>query len=269
MASKAKEISAEHLDQRLPVSHPNDELGRLAVVFNQTLERLQSSFESMSRFTSDASHELRTPLTAIRSVGEVALRRTLSEADYRDTIGSMLEEVERLSILVENLLILTRNDRIQSKPEKISLDMLAKETVENLKVLMEEKHQKMMVEFLSNVFISANQHALRQAMTNILDNAIKYTPEGGTISIRILETNDRNAVFEVSDTGRGISKDHLDKIFERFYRVDAGRSRETGGYGLGLAIAQQAVRRNGGRIEVESEAGRGSVFRIVLPISRA
>lgn len=265
MASKAKEITADHLDQRLPVVRPDDEFGRLAAVFNQTLERLQSSFESLRRFTSDASHELRTPLTAMRSVGEVALRRPLDGAGYRDAIGSMLEEVGRLSDLVEKLLTLTRNDQAAMKPESFELGPLAAETVDDLKALADEKHQKTTVETQAACRVSADRPSLRQAMTGILDNAVKYTPEGGAIIVRVRETADRHAVFEVEDTGCGIPKEHLDKIFERFYRADAGRSRETGGYGLGLAIAQQAVRRNGGRIEVESEPGQGSVFRILLP----
>jgi heavy metal sensor kinase len=265
MASKAKDITADHLDQRLPIVNPEDEFGRLAHVFNQTLERLQSSFESLRRFTSDASHELRTPLTAMRSVGEVALRRPLNEAGYRDAIGSMLEEVGRLSELVENLLTLTRNDQVEMKPETFPLGILAGETVDDLKALAEEKHQKITVETQADCRVSADRPSLRQAMIGILDNAVKYTPEGGNILVRVRKTADWYAVFEVEDTGCGIPKEHLDKIFERFYRVDAGRSRETGGYGLGLAIAQQAVQKNGGRIEVESESGQGCVFRILLP----
>jgi heavy metal sensor kinase len=269
MASKAKEITADRLDQRLPVIRPDDEFGRLAGVFNQTLERLQSSFESLRRFTSDASHELRSPLTAMRSVGEVALRRPLNEAGYRDTIGSMLEEVGRLSDLVEKLLTLTRNDQAPMKPESFQLGPLAAETVDDLKVLADEKHQKMTVETAAGCFVSADRPSLRQAVTNILDNAVKYTPDGGTLFVRVRPAADGTVVFEVEDTGCGIPKEHLENIFERFYRVDSGRSRETGGYGLGLAIARQAVRKNGGRIEVESEPGQGSIFRIILPAEKS
>jgi len=267
MASKAEVITAEHLDQRLPVVNPDDELGQLAVIFNKMLDQLQSSFESMRRFTSDASHELRTPLTAMKSTGEVALRQSRPDQQYRDVIGSMLEEVERLSKLVENLLLLTRGDYddLRSNAEILSLGAVAEEAFEDLMVLAEEKQQKIRFDSSHAIVTRADRQMLRQAVYNILDNAIKYTPEGGTLSIRVFKTNDHQAAVEIADTGIGIAPDQQQHLFERFYRTDSGRSAKFGGYGLGLAIAQQAIRRNGGRIEMRSEPGKGSVFTIILP----
>jgi heavy metal sensor kinase len=269
MADKAREISAERLSERLPVENPGDEFGRLSVVFNETLSRLQDSFEQLRRFTADASHELRTPLTALRSVGEVALQKRQDAASYRDVIGSMLEEVDRLSRLVECLLMLTRADSGALKPvlERVDLVALARGSIELLRVLAEEKEQVLSIDGDAGVTVMADPGILRQAILNLVDNAIKYTPHGGRISMGIGLKAGMGFV-EVKDSGPGIPAEHRDRIFERFYRVDKGRSREAGGVGLGLAIAKWATEINGGRIEVESEEERGSRFRIVLNAAR-
>ncbi len=268
MAETARKITAESLTERLPVGNPRDEFGQLARVFNDTLSRLEQAFEQLRRFTADASHELRTPLTAIRSVGEVALQRSLSGPGYREVIGSMLEEVERLTRLVESLLTLTRGEsgRIQPALEIVNLNGLSVSVVEHLRVLAEEKEQSLSFEAEANVSAACDPAILRLGLINVLDNAIKYTPTRGTIRVGVRETPSGEAVIEVDDTGLGISVAHHARIFERFYRVDRGRSRESGGTGLGLATARWAVEVNGGRIELESEEGKGSRFRIVLPI---
>jgi len=268
MAETARKITAESLTERLPVGNPRDEFGQLARVFNDTLSRLEQAFEQLRRFTADASHELRTPLTAIRSVGEVALQRSLSGPGYREVIGSMLEEVERLTRLVESLLTLTRGEsgRIQPALEIVNLNGLSVSVVEHLRVLAEEKEQSLSFEAEANVSAACDPAILRLGLINVLDNAIKYTPTRGTIRVGVRETPSGEAVIEVDDTGLGISVAHHARIFERFYRADRGRSRESGGTGLGLATARWAVEVNGGRIELESEEGKGSRFRIVLPI---
>ncbi len=267
MAEHARRITAESLGERLPVEDPEDEFGRLAGVFNGTLARLQDSFERLRRFTADASHELRTPLTAMRSVGEVALQEPLQTSAYREVIGSMLEEVERLTGLVESLLMLTRADsgRIQAARETVELGALAASAVEHLRVLAEEKAQTLVVEVPTPVGAMCDPALVRQGVVNLLDNAIKYTPRGGEVrvSARLLPTGE--AALEVRDTGPGIAPADRERIFERFYRVDAARSRSAGGMGLGLAIARAAVAATAGRIELESEEGRGSTFRVVLP----
>ena len=266
MARHARRITADRLHQRLPIDSPHDELGRLATVFNDTLTRLDDAFARLKRFTADASHELRTPLTAIRSVGEVGLREHRDEAAYRDVIGSMLEEVDRLTRLVDTLLTLSRADAGQGQPvlEAVDLHQLAHEVCAHVAVLAEEKGQTLRVISADSVSASADRLLLRSALVNLAHNAIKHSPEGAVISIDVRDEQDA-AVVEVSDTGPGIAEAHRDLIFERFYRVDKARSREHGGTGLGLAIAKWAVEANGGHIELRSEQGAGSTFRIVVP----
>jgi len=267
MAATARRITAESLSARLPVENARDEFGQLAGVFNETLARLEAAFEQLRRFTADASHELRTPLTGMRSVGEVALQRSLSAQEYREVIGSMLEEVDRLTRLVENLLLLTRAEagRIPLTRTVMDLGELVLSVSDSLRVLAEDKDQAWAVDVAARVIAACDAGILRLGVTNLVYNAIKYTPRKGAIRIATSHTAAGGALIEVQDTGPGIPAAHRERIFERFYRVDDARSRETGGIGLGLAIARWAVEANGGRIELESEEGRGTVFRIVLP----
>ena len=248
MAETARKITAESLTERLPVENPRDEFGQLARVFNDTLSRLEEAFEHLRRFTADASHELRTPLTAIRSVGEVALQRSLSGPGYREVIGSMLEEVDRLTRLVESLLTLTRGEsgRIQPALEMVKLNGLAVSVVEHLRILAEEKEQSLTIDATVEVSAKCDPAILRLGLINVLDNAIKYTLPRGTIRVVLRETSSGEPVIEVEDTGLGIPSVHHARIFERFYRVEQGRSRESGGTGLGLATARWAVEVNVG-----------------------
>ena len=266
MAATARRITAESLAERLPVESPEDEFGRLATVFNDTLSRLQESFERLRRFTADASHELRTPLTAIRSVGEVALQSQRDPAAYREVIGSMLEEVDRLTRLVENLLTLTRAEsgRIQPRREAVDVGVLATSVADHLRILAEEKDQRLSVDVHGHVVAECDPAILRQGLVNLVDNAIKYTPAKGLIDVDVTHGPSGEVVVEVRDTGPGIPAQHRERVFERFYRVDAARARESGGMGLGLAIARWAVEANGGRIELESEEDQGSVFRMIV-----
>lgn len=266
LATKAREITAERLGERLPIANPGDEFGRLASVFNEVLARLQDSFARLKRFTSDASHELRTPLTAMRSVGEVALQDNRTAGDYRDVIGSMLEEAERLTRLLDSLLTLTRadNDLTAVRREPLDAAKMVREVGDLLHSLSEERGQSLMTDAQSPLQVNADPHLLRNAIINLVDNAVKYTPAGGTIKISAKLSPSDDVIIEVSDTGPGIAVEHQAKVFERFYRVDKARSRETGGVGLGLALVKWAVEINGGRIELASEPGRGSTFRVVL-----
>jgi heavy metal sensor kinase len=266
MARRARTIGAENLSERLPVANPDDELGRLASAFNQTLARLENAFERLRRFTADASHELRTPLTAIRSVGEVALQENLDAAAYRDRIGSMLEESARLTHLVESLLDLTRADsgRLLVNRKPCDLAALVGKAAEDMRILAEERDQTLTADLPTGARASVDEGLLRQAVVNILDNAIKYTPPGGSVSVALTD-RPGVVVIEVADSGPGIPAAHREKIFDRFYRIERDRSRDAGGAGLGLAIARWAVEANGGAIEVLDRAPHGSVFRIVLP----
>jgi heavy metal sensor kinase len=267
MASQAKTISAERLDDRLSIENPEDELGKLGTVFNDMLGRLQAAFDQLRRFTSDASHELRTPLTAIRSVGEVALQDQRSPAEYRDVIGSMLEEVDRLTRLSESLLALSRADsgHVHLQRENIPLLRLAKDASSVVEVLAEEKRQRIDIEGDEDLIVSVDRLILRQAIVNLLDNAIKYSPSGSRILVRVGAGADGEVFLEVADQGTGIPREHQPYVFDRFYRVDKARTREWGGAGLGLSITRWAVEAHGGEISLQSEEGRGSTFRMALP----
>lgn len=268
MAAKAGLITADRLSERLVVENPDDEFGRLATVFNQTFARLEGSFERLRRFTADASHELRTPLTALRSVGEVGLQENIDAVACREVIASMLEEADRLTKLVDSLLTLSRADAgpVATRREPTDLAALAVEVADCLQVLAEEKGQSLVVDAAEPVFAEIDPTTMRQALINLVDNAVKYSPQQGHVRVVVRRTAAGEANIEVIDDGPGIPKDHQARIFDRFYRVDKGRSRDMGGTGLGLAITRWAVEVNDGRIELESAEGHGSSFRIVLPI---
>lgn len=271
MAQRAERISAERLSERLPVENPEDELGHLATVFNATLERLEAGFQQLRRFTADASHELRSPLTAIRSVGEVGLQEQKTTEEYRDIIGSMLEETDRLTHLVDSLLVLSRAEagNVAIHPVHVSMLEVAKEAVALVEVLAEEKRQHIVVEGDATLAVEADPILLRQAVVNLIDNAIKYSPPAAEILVRARRGDDSQATLEVVDQGAGVPREHQSRVFDRFYRVDSGRAREWGGAGLGLSIARWAVEAHGGHIQLESEEGKGSTFRIVLPLKES
>jgi heavy metal sensor kinase len=266
MAAKARLITADNLADRLPVENPDDELGQLAAVFNNMLSRLQDAFERLRRFTADASHELRTPLTAIRSVGEVGLREEQDATAYRETIGSMLEEVDRLTRLSENLLALTRLDsgNPSGAEEPADVSSLMTEVVDCLRVLAEEKGQEIRMNLEPGITASIDRVAIRQALINILDNAIKYSPPGRPISVSVRRTETGNTRIAVEDEGPGIPAEERGRIFERFYRMPQNARAGGAGAGLGLSIAQRSVERSGGSIEVSESKKGGSVFTIIL-----
>ena len=266
MAERARAITAANLDERLPVDSPRDELGRLATVFNDTLGRLESSFNQMRQFTADVSHELRTPLTAIRSVGEVGLREHRDAGAYEQVIQSMLEETDRLTRLVDRLLLLSRADRgeLALAHRPVELGVLADDVAAHLGVLAEEKRQSMTVEHEARARCLGDQIALRQAVINLVDNAIRYTPAEGEVRLRVAVSSG-DAVLEVSDTGPGISARDRSRLFERFYRGAQGGA--SGGSGLGLSIAKWAVEASHGQLAYERVDGRGSRFRITLPLA--
>jgi len=267
MAHKAVRISAERLNERLPIENPEDELGHLARAFNATLARLEAAFYQLRRFTADASHELRTPLTAIRSVGEVALQAPKSEIEYRDVIGSMLEETDRLTRLVDTLLTLSRADagHIQVQRTDISVLGFAQEASSLVEVLAEEKQQQILVEGEPALIVSGDRLILRHALVNLIDNAIKYSPIEAEIQVRVRAGKDNQVIVEIVDQGPGVPQEHQSRIFDRFYRVDSSRSRGWGGAGLGLAIVRWAVEIHGGQVSFESVDGLGSTFRVALP----
>jgi heavy metal sensor kinase len=265
MAARARLITAERLSDRLPVDNPNDEFGRLAAVFNATLGRLESSFDQMRSFTADVSHQLRTPLTAIRSVGEVGLRGRRDSEAYCGVIASMLEEVDRLACLVDRLLTLSRTELGQAKLslEAIDLRAFAEEVAAHLGVLAEEKGQVMTVEGNGSPHGVGDRLLLRQSLINLIDNAIKYTPPGGRIVVRVAELP-TTVTIDVVDDGPGVVDELRVRIFDRYYRTGESRASEPGGSGLGLSITKWSVEMNGGQLSVEPTPGGGSTFRITL-----
>ncbi len=269
MTAEARRITADQLDQRLSVDNPTDELGHLAAAFNETFERLERSFEQLRRFTADASHELRTPLASLRSVGEVTLQSGRTDAEYREALGGMLEEAERLSGLVESLLTLSRADRgeLPVDPAPLDLSEVAREVAEDLVPLAAEKNQRISCDTEATVRAYGDRHLIRQAVANVVDNAVKYTPEAAVIHVAV-ERERAHGWIRVTDPGPGIAAEHQRHLFDRFYRVDDARARHLGGHGLGLSIARWAVEANGGRIHVRSNPGQGSTFRIVLPLCK-
>jgi heavy metal sensor kinase len=267
MAQRAEQITPERLHDRLPVV-AKDEVGNLAQVFNQMLSRIEQSFGQLRRFTADASHELRTPLASIRTVAEVGLRKAATPEEYRDIIGSMLEEINRLTNLVETLLTLSRADsgQILMKLEVFSLGEIVAEAASLLDVLFEEKRQKFIFETDKSAVVRGDRLILRQAALNILHNAVKFTPEGGCISARIV-CEDSRITLSVTDNGPGIPTAHLAKVFDRFYRVDSARTGDNKGAGLGLSIAQWAAKAHDGEIGLSPTPGGGCTFWIRLPLA--
>ncbi|MFN3650491.1 MAG: ATP-binding protein [Armatimonadota bacterium] len=262
----ALDIQGSNLRRRIEHPGADDEIGRLARAFDQMIARLDRSFQQVRQFSADASHELKTPLTVIRGEAEVALRRPASPEEYQRSLRTILDSAERMSEVVESLLLLARADSGQAliRREPVELSSLTVATVEDVEPLA--RRQGVMVEFeeVDDVTISGDPLWLRQVLVNLVSNGIKYTPAGGTVTVS-LRREDGTALLEVRDTGIGIPEAHLPHIFDRFYRVDEGRARTAGGAGLGLSITRWAVEAHDGEISVDSEAGRGSTFRVRLP----
>jgi heavy metal sensor kinase len=270
LAAEARRVTAERLHERVSVPNQHDEIGRLAAVINDAFARLEASFDKLRRFTADASHELRTPLAVIRGIGEAGLVETRTPAEYKEAIGSMLEEIDRLTTLVDTLLRLSHGDagNVHLSREPLDLGQLTREVAASLGLLAEERHQQISIQAADGVSVRADRLVLREAITNVIDNAIKYSPMAAAIALSV-RTDGRNAVIEVADQGPGIPAEHRERIFDRFFRVDSARSRDAGGTGLGLAIAKWAVELNGGSIRVDAGGTGGSVFRISLPRGNA
>jgi len=267
ITSRAEGITSTNLSERLPVIKTGDELERLSTSLNRMIARLEDAFQHIHRFSADASHELRTPLTVLQLELEgIIQNRDLSPA-LVDQIGSALEETQRLSRIVENLMTIARLDAGEVKMEKVLLDMgeLVASTAEQMRLLADEKSLKLHCHIEPNVRVLGDQTRLKQVVVNLIDNAIKYTPSGGhvTVSVRAEETK---ALLEVVDTGLGMSPETIPHVFERFYRADKARSRDSGGAGLGLAIVKAICSAHGAEVEVSSQESQGSRFRVELPL---
>jgi heavy metal sensor kinase len=267
MTAAANEIDARRIERRLEVVNPDDEVGRLAQTLNGMLDRLERSFSEMRRFTADASHELRTPLAVIRNEAEVALGKSLNDAEKQELLGSILEECQDLTWITEQLLTLCREDAgvSQSPRERVDLAQLVKGVTETMRPLAESKGQNLTAATNGAIVVEADPVRLRHVIYNLVDNAIKYTPSQGHVNVS-LTTQGNVARLVVDDTGIGIAPEHLPHVFERFYRVDKARSRAGGGAGLGLSIVQSIVATHGGSVDIVSRPGSGTKCVVEIPL---
>ena len=267
IARTALEIEGTDLSQRIKVD-TKDELGRLASTLNQMIERLEKAFKRQQQFTGDASHELRTPLAIIEAESTLALERERSTEEYRQSLETVVQETEHMSTIIDQLLALARADagKEQLTFEEIQLDALLRDVASDADVLCREKGLKCEFGTMEALTVRGDNSRLRQLFLNLLNNSIRYTPGGGTISISLTKEGNQ-AIASVIDTGIGIPEEDIPLVFERFYRVDKARSRADGGSGLGLAICKHIAEVHGGSVEVESRQGKGSTFSVYLPIA--
>jgi heavy metal sensor kinase len=266
----ARRIEAGDLHERVPVPKSKDEIQSLALTFNEMIERIDKAFTRQRRFVADASHELRTPVASIRSMTDVVLAQNeqVASEEYKMVLRDVNAEAERLGHLINGLLLLARSDENQVLFEcvPVRLDLLAADVAATIEPLATERGITLEVVAKQETTVMGDEVRLIQVMINLLDNAVTYSNKGDKVSIEV-KTEQNHALIIVSDTGIGIANEQLDHIFERFYRVDPARSRAAGSTGLGLSIVDWIVRAHKGNITVESEVGKGTTFRVALPIA--
>lgn len=267
IARKAEQITQHNLSERLPVARTEDELEKLSISLNNMIARLEDALMNAKRFGADASHELRTPLTVLRGELESVVNDQRLPQDLTASLASVLEEVERLTRTVEGLFAISRLDAGEAQTEWIPFDLskMAATTAEQMSLLAEDKNIAITCDTNRPVLVAGDRARLKQVVVNLLDNAIKYTPNDGTITLRVTAA-DSCAVLEVIDTGIGIPAEALPHVFDRFFRVDKARSRDSGGAGLGLSIVKSICTAHGAQIHVQSAPGQGSRFWVELPL---
>jgi heavy metal sensor kinase len=268
IVGSAERITLQNLSQRLPIPNTGDEVERLSLALNRMIQRLDEAFQLTTRFTADASHELRTPLTIMRGELEALLKEERLSEEQTSQIESILEEAERLTQIVEGLLAMSRLEAGETKMSKRSVNFadLVSTTVEHMALLAEDKSVALACEVAHDVKVEGYEVRLKQVVVNLLDNAIKYTPEGGNITVRVLG-DESLAVLEVSDNGIGISPEALPHVFQRFYRSEQITARKARGTGLGLAMVETIVQAHAGNVSVQSRENEGALFRVELPRS--
>ena len=266
LSQTAAHMSLRNLEARLPVSPTGDALERLSLSLNQLLTRLRDSLQTSRRFLADASHELRTPLTVIKGELQEIVGKPIVQVEVQDRLGSVLEEVARLEHLVAGLLVLSRLDagEVQGEWTELNLSDLAMSTAEQMRLMAEDRGMQIETGGLAASVIRGDRARLKQVIGNLLDNAIKFTPRGGTVTLRAKQSNPYS-ILEVRDTGIGIPAASLRNVFDRFFRADEARSREDGGAGLGLSIAKSICSAHGAQIHVDSQVGQGSCFYLMFP----
>ncbi|NLX90214.1 MAG: cell wall metabolism sensor histidine kinase WalK [Firmicutes bacterium] len=261
----AQQMAEGNLDQKIAVSS-KDEIGRLAEQFNIMAARVKDMNQRLTRFVADVSHDLRTPLASIHICLESLLNYEMKPEEQREFLQDINQETKRLIYMVEDLLDLTRRQEVADKREIISLGLLLEEVIDVTRPRLERKEQQFFTHIPTNLpFLNVSPEALKRVLFNLLDNSIKFTPSGGWIKLSA-EWKDNEVAVTIEDTGCGIPQDCLPFIFERFYRVDKSRSRYLGGTGLGLAICKEIVEHYGGKICVQSQEGKGSIFCFSLPV---
>jgi len=266
IALKARNITSENLSERLHPRGTDDEMDDLIRTINGMISRLESSFKRMAEFTADASHELKTPICAMRGEAEVLLSKGRPAEEYQEGLAHFIEQFDHLNQMINDLILLSKFDtsQVELKMGPLRLDLLIKELCNLFQVLADQNMIALEMVTIEEVTVIGDKVRLQQLFTNLIDNAIKYTSRG---SIHVtVEKNKDSALVKIRDTGIGIPKEEQEKIFKRFYRVDKSRSKETGGVGLGLSIAEWIVHAHHGRIDVESELNQGSTFTVYLPI---
>jgi len=266
IARAAKLIELSHLSQRIPLLGSGDEFDQLALTFNETFARLEHAVGEMKQFTGSIAHELRTPLTALRGEAEIALLHGESPEDFRRVLSSQLEEFQKLTRLIDQLLMLARAEAGEFHLERVPVLLvpLLKYIVETLTLLSDEKGVVLKLESDPGIVVRGDKEWLERALLNLLDNAIKYTQAGGRVTVRTSKEQP-GVRIEVEDTGAGIPPEALPHIFERFYRADPARDKAVEGVGLGLSLVKWIVEEHGGSIEAASKTGEGALFTIVLP----
>jgi signal transduction histidine kinase len=266
LTEQAERVGRKELGERLPIIPSGDELERLSLALNRMIERLEEALDHNHRFSADASHELRTPLTIIRGELEDLMQMPSLPPEAVEGIGSALEESYRMSRIVHSLMTISRLDCGGEKIEMLPVDLvgIARSTMDHMSLLAEEKHILLRCEHEPAVFVTGDAMRLKQVMVNLIDNAIKYTPDGGVVKVT-LAAEGSLAVLTVSDTGIGIPADALPFVFDRFFRADKARTRESGGTGLGLSIVKSICGVHNGSASVQSIEGRGTIVRIDLP----
>jgi len=270
IASKTKTITSQNLSERLSPRGTGDEMDDLIGTINGMIARLESSFKRMAEFTADASHELKTPLCALRGEAELLLSKERTTEDYQEGLAHFVERFDQVNRMINDLILLSKSDSSQVELNRVPLrlDLLIQDIGNLFHILAEQKNIVLRIDPCQETVVMGDKMRLQQLFTNLIDNAVKFTPEGGSIRIRV-EKNKDFAQVKVIDTGIGIPKEEQDNIFKRFYRVDKSRSKETGGVGLGLSIAEWIAQAHLGKIEVESELNKGSTFTVYLPIQKA
>lgn len=261
----AAAITISGLDRRIEVTNPHDELGRLATTLNSLIARLERAVDEIQRFTADASHELRTPLAVLRSEAESALRKRRTPEEYEQTLSIVVDEATRLGCLADQLLTLSRHDAgvTECRRESVRVEALLLDVVEQLRPLAEARGVTLEFSTIESCEMVGDDIRLSQAFFNVVDNAIKYTAQDGSVDVQC-RVKDWSAVIVVRDTGLGIPSEHLGRVFDRFYRVDSSRHSLTGGAGLGLAISRAAIMSHQGEITLQSEFGVGTTVTIRL-----